>query len=133
MLSKFKSVSKKGTDDNDSIASFLLRSFSASLELRKDMSLQEDSKYEIINFISFGLMTIRFIGKGFLKGKQPLLPFFFERIELKVGTNVVFKKELQIPDENNRPFFALIGIGNESRKWLSARGRGGGLALWLKD
>ena len=30
------------------------------------------------------------------------------------------------------PFFAFIGSDN-SEGWLSARGRGGGIAIWIKD
>ena len=59
------------------------------------------------------------------------MPFFFESIELKLGTRILLRRSLDIPDENNRPFFALIAM-EETSKWLSARGRGGGLAVWRK-
>ena len=76
------------------------------------------------------MLSIRFIGGGNLNGKQPLLLFFFECIELKAGSSVVFSRSLKIPDEKDRPFFALISMEKNS-KWLSGRGRGGGLALWI--
>ena len=38
---------------------------------------------------------------------------------------------MSMPEENDKPFFALIAIGHNG-EWLSARGRGGGLALWHK-
>ncbi len=131
-LWKFVSVWKQGTDKADLISSSLLRLFSASLELRKEQMNEELLKFDITNSIQFGALVIRFIGFGELKGSQPLLPFFFERIELKLGTSVLFSRSLSIPDEKDKPFFALIAMG-DSGIWLSARGRGGGLALWLKD
>ncbi len=131
-LWKFVSVWKPGTDNEDSIASSLLRLFSASLELRENQTDKDCSKFDIINSIQFGSLSIRFIGYGNLKGSQPLLPFFFENIELRLGENVLLSRSLDIPNEKDKPFFALISMQEEG-KWLSARGRGGGLALWLKD
>ena len=67
-----------------------------------------------------------------MKGSQPILPFFFRRIELNLGSSVLINRDLDMPDDKKKPFFALIGIG-DNREWLAARGRGGGLALWLKE
>ncbi len=129
---RFVSVWKQGTDHEDSISSSLLRLFCASLELKKDETNGEQEKFGLTNSIQFGLLSIKFIGSGELKGSQPLLPFVFERIELKLAKKVLFSRLLELPGKKNRPFFALIAM-EESGKWLSARGRGGGLALWLKD
>ena len=124
---KFFSVWKQKNDNEDLISSSLLRLFDASLEIKK----YESNQFLIINSIQFGLLSIRFNGVGKLKGKQPLLPFYFDTIELKVGLSVLFNRSLEKPEEKNMPFFALISI-EKNGKWLSARGRGGGLALWLK-
>ncbi len=131
-LWRFVSVWKQGTDQEDSISSALLRLFSASLELSKDETSDELNRFNIINSIQFGSLLIRFTGSGKLKQPQPLLPFFFKCIELKLGNIVLFSRTLDTPEEKNMPFFALIAI-EESGGWLSARGRGGGLALWMKD
>tara|TARA_Y100001968_G_scaffold215730_1_gene198452 strand:- start:2442 stop:3065 length:624 start_codon:yes stop_codon:yes gene_type:complete len=125
---KFMSVWKKGRDQEDPIASSLLRLFSASLEIKEN----ESNQFAITNLIKFGLLSIQFSGEGYLRGKQPLLPFFFQCIELKAGSTLLFSRSLEIPEENNRPFFGLISMEKHG-KWLSARGRGGGLALWIKD
>ncbi len=127
-LWNFISVWKAGTDKEDLIASSLLRLFSASLEIKND----ELNQFIITNSIQFGLLSIRFLGAGNLKGKQPLLTFFFEFIELTLGSSVLFNRALKIPDEKDRPFFALIAM-EENCDWLSARGRGGGLALWVNS
>ena len=131
-LWKFAYVWKKGTDKEDSTSSSFLRLFSASLELREKSCREELFKFGMINSIQFGSLQVRFVGSGELKGTQPLLPFFFERIEIKLGDRILLSRTLDLPDEKNRPFFALIAM-EDSGRWLSARGRGGGLALWLKD
>tara|TARA_Y100001968_G_C19408462_1_gene745025 strand:+ start:237 stop:863 length:627 start_codon:yes stop_codon:yes gene_type:complete len=129
---EFVSVWKQGSDQEDSILSSLLRVFSASLELKKNEINKDENQFTITNSIRFGLLSILFTGEANLKGKQPILPFFFNQIELKAGENILFNRSLQIPQENQKPFFALIATG-ENNEWLSARGRGGGLAFWVKS
>ncbi|WP_269622683.1 hypothetical protein [Prochlorococcus marinus] len=131
-LWNFFSVWKNVNNKIDYLSSSLLKLFSANLELREASPIEKRRTFDITSSIQFGLLSIKFIGIGYLKGKQPILEFFFKRIELKLGSNMLFSKLLSIPAENNKPFFSLIGMGGDSQ-WLSARGRGGGLALWLKD
>ena len=130
-LWKFKSVWKQASDKEDSISSTFLQVLSASLELRKADENQDDEQFAISNSIQLGLISIRFTGLANLERKQPLLPFYFDCIQIKLGAIVVLKKSLPIPEKNKRPFFALIAMDNDG-KWLSARGKGGGLALWTK-
>jgi len=129
---KFVSIWKKETDDEDFIFSSLLRFFSAELELKKVISKENLLEFSIITSIQFGLLSIVFSGSGYLRGKQPLLPFFFNLIELKSGSNILLSKSLNEPIENEELFFALIA-SDKSYGWLSARGQGGALFLWLKD
>ena len=126
---KFKTVWKQASDKEDDISSTLLQVLSARLELRKTDKTQVDGQFAIANSIQFGLLSIRFTGLANLERKQPLLPFYFDYMQIKLGNIVVFKKSLPIPEKRNRPFFALIAMDNDG-KWLSARGKGGGLALW---
>jgi len=131
-LWKFVWVSKKTKEIQDPIASYFLRIFSASLVLNESQEKPNSNKFDIINSIQFGSLFIRFVGAGELKGSQPILSFFFKYIELKLGEKVLFKRLLEMSDEEKNPYFVLIAMDSD-RKWLSARGRGGGLALWLKD
>ncbi len=128
-LWRFLFVWKNGEEKIDSISSSLLKFFSASLEL-KNIKLSE--KFCISSSIQFGALSLRFMGSGYLQGSQPLLMFYFERIELVFGTSILFSRDLVIPKENNFPFFALISM-DENKKCLAARGRGGGLAVWIRD
>ena len=129
---KFIYVWNNGSNNKNIIASYFLRIFQANLNLIENDISDSNNNYNIVNSIQFGNLFIRFCGSAELKGKQPILPFYFERIELNLGEQVLISKALDIPEDKNRPFFSLIAINKED-KWLSARGRGGGLALWLKD
>jgi len=131
-LWKFNSVWKQGADKEDTISSTLLQLLSASLELRKDTQNSEEEKFTIANSIKFGLLTLRFSGVANLERKQPLLPFSFDCILIKIASLTILKRSLPTPDQKKRPFFSLIAIDTNGN-WLSARGKGGGLALWVQD
>ena len=128
-LWKFKSVWKQGSDKEDSISSTLLQVLSASLELRKDTRNPKEEKFTIANAIKFGLLTLRFSGEANLERKQPLLPFSFNSIQIKLASLIILERSLPLTEQKKRPFFALIAMDSNG-KWLSARGKGGGLALW---
>ena len=129
---KFVSVWKKGDEEEDSVFSSLLRVFFANLKLKKDSSIENLLKFLITISIRFGIISLEFSGKGYLEGSQPFLVFFFNLIELKLGSNVLLSRSLKEPVQKEKSFFALIASG-QSGKWLSARGQGGALILWLKD
>ncbi len=131
-LWQFNSVWKQGSDKEDSISSTLLQVLSASLELKKDTQDPEKDQFTIANSIQFGLLSLKFSGIAYLERKQPLLPFSFNCLEIKIAKLIILKRSLATPEIRKRPFFALIAIDSNG-KWLSARGKGGGLALWNKD
>ena len=129
---KFKSVWKQGSDKEDYISSTLLQVLSASLELKKVNGNIEKKQFTIANSIQFGLISLRFTGKANLERKQPLLPFSFDCLQVKLSSLTILNRSLPKTDKNKKPFFALIAIDSNS-KWLSARGKGGGLALWERS
>jgi len=49
-----------------------------------------------------------------------------------VSAIYIFNKELKKPEDKKMPFFSLVGISTKDN-WLCARGRGGGLAIWVKS
>ena len=128
---KFVSVWKKDSDDEDNVFSSLLRVFSANIEFQKEISTNNSPKFSVITSIRFGLLTIEFSGSGYLKGKQPLLAFFINLIELKLRSNILLRRSLIGPKAKEDLFFTLIALENNG-DWLSARGQGGALVLWLK-
>ena len=129
---KFNSVWKKGTEEIDNISSSILQVFSAKLELKKNNSRNNSDDFKIKNSISFGILSIIFRGKASLKGARPHLPFFFENLIINIGNFTLVNKPLKKPEEKQMPFFSLIAISKENN-WLCARGRGGGLAIWIKS
>tara|TARA_B100000965_G_scaffold282587_1_gene240499 strand:+ start:239 stop:865 length:627 start_codon:yes stop_codon:yes gene_type:complete len=129
---KFVSVWKKDIDEEDPIFSSLLRVFSANIEFKKDISNKNLPKFSVIASIRFGLFTIEFSGSGYLKGKQPLLPFFLNRIKVKTGSNILLSRSLEEPKGKEKSFFALVAL-EENGEWLSARGQGGGVIIWVKN
>ena len=131
-LWKFNTVWKQGSHKEDKISSTLLQVLSANLELKQDLDNTEKKQFLISNSIQFGLLSLRFSGVANIERKQPLLPFSFNNIQIKILSLEILNKPLPIPEERKKPFFALIAVDSEG-KWLSARGKGGGLALWERD
>ena len=129
---KFNSVWKKGSEEIDNISSSILQVLSAKLEFKKSHSQNKNIDFRIKNSISFGILSINFCGQASLKGTRPLLPFFFENLIINIGNFTLINKPLKIPTEKQMPFFSLIAISKENN-WMCARGRGGGLAIWIKS
>ena len=129
---KFNSVWKKGSEEIDNISSSILQVLTAKLELKINNSQNNIEDFRIKNSISFGFLSIIFCGQASLKGARPLLPFFFENLIINFGNFTLINKPLKKPEEKQMPFFSLIAISKENN-WMCARGRGGGLAIWLKS
>ena len=129
-LWKFKYVWGKSNEIKN-IPSSILQILSASLEL-KSKNKEDQLNFEIKNSINFGLLNITFKGNAELKGPRPLLTFYFEELKISISNFPIFKNELKKPEDKKMPFFSLIGISIKD-KWLCARGRGGGLAIWVKS
>ncbi len=129
---KFISIWKKDNDDEDPVFSSLLRVFSAKIEFKKDLLTENPTELSVIASIQFGVFSIAFSGTGHLKGKQPLLTFSLNLIELKSGSNILLRRSLKEPEEKEKSFFGMIAL-EENDELLSARGQGGEVVIWLKD
>ena len=128
---KFQYVWGKDSDEIKNIPSSILQVLSARLELRSKKK-EDQITYEIKNSINFGLLNISFIGSAELKGLRPLLTFYFKELKISISNFPIFNKELKKPEDKKMPFFLLIAISTKD-KWMCARGRGGGLAIWVKS
>mgnify|MGYP007008020402 FL=1 len=82
--------------------------------------------------MNLGPLLLRFEGSACLLGRRPLLQFSFSTVRVMLGSYRLIERTLTEPKPQRMPFFALIAVGDDAR-WLCARGRGGGLALWVKD
>ena len=117
-------------------ASSLLRALQGSLAI----GTATGDTLPVHNRVQLGALELCFHGSGALSGRRPLLRFWFDRWQLRLGGRVLLERPLQRPQERALPFFALIARGQGERAadgsaaaWLAARGRGGGLALWQRD
>tara|TARA_B100000287_G_C20503290_1_gene730003 strand:- start:40 stop:525 length:486 start_codon:yes stop_codon:yes gene_type:complete len=128
---KFQYVWGKESDEIKNISSSILQVLSAKLELKRKNN-EDQLNFEITNSINFGLLNINFKGIAELKGLKPLLTFYFQKLKINIGDFQIFYKEFKKPDDKKMPFFSLIGISSKD-KWMCARGRGGGLAIWIKS
>tara|TARA_B100000579_G_C22583472_1_gene734648 strand:+ start:96 stop:713 length:618 start_codon:yes stop_codon:yes gene_type:complete len=129
---KFISVWKKNDYYKDSVFSYLLRVFSATLKFKEGLSTKNPTNYLIKTSIQFGIISMEFSGSAYLKGKQPLLSYFIDLIEFKLGSLILLSRSLNEPVDKNKPFFSMIA-SKSSEGWLSARGQGGALVIWSKD
>jgi len=128
---KFQYVWGKESDEIKNIPSSILQVLSARLELKRK-NKEDQLNFEIKNSINFGLLNIIFTGSAELKGLRPLLAFYFEELKISIVNFPIFYKEFKKPEDKKMPFFSLIGISTKD-KWMCARGRGGGLAIWIKS
>jgi hypothetical protein len=87
---------------------------------------------KLTNAVKLGPLELRFQGPGWLEGRRPLLRFQFDRLEIRAGQWLLLQRSLPAPDPRRGAFFALIASGAEGR-WLAARGRSGGLAVWRRE
>lgn len=130
----------KGRAQPNPVTAALLRNLQASLSLATpgctpDGTAPESGALTVVNSVQLGALQLRFSGSGTLRGRRPLLEFWFSQLELRLGSRTLWGQTIsRQPEPRRRPFFALIArTGTADSNWLLARGRGGGLALWVLD
>jgi len=94
---------------------------------------------EIRNQISLAGLTLKLTGPCRYPGKKNLLVFDFTRVDVRVGDRPLYQgnirggeaKAQEFPEKPiaKLPFFAFFRI---TENYIAARGRGGGLALWVR-
>jgi hypothetical protein len=100
---------------------------------------QRPGKAEIINQIQFGSLLFKLTGPAQYLGKKNLLAFDFTHIQLCLFSHAIFSRELRGGKATpidfyhqsiaKLPFFAFFLVTEDL---IAARGRGGGLALWVR-
>jgi hypothetical protein len=132
---RLQQVWGKGSRQPSTVSAALLRALAARLEITPGPS---PDCLRLANAVNLGALALRSEGEGQLRGRRPLLVFWFERLQLRLAGRVVLERALPRPEPRRLPFFALIareraGDPQGEGGWLAARGRGGGLALWLES
>jgi len=97
-------------------------------------------KGEISNQVQLGPVLLKLTGPAKYLGKKNLLAFDFTHIQISLFGRVVYNQPLQgkksqTKDFDNQPiaklpFFAFFLVTEDL---IAARGRGGGLALWIRE
>ncbi|QMS89599.1 hypothetical protein HUN01_19180 [Nostoc edaphicum CCNP1411] len=106
-----------------------------------DATLQQDSnKGEISNQVEFGPVLLKLTGPVQYLGKKNLLAFDFNQMLISLFGRVVYNRpiragQIQTEDFYNQPiaklpFFAFFLVTED---FIAARGRGGGLAFWIRE
>jgi len=125
---QLQTVWPRTTGEANGMSGWLLRQLQARLEI----AIETDGQLSLSNAVNLGALELRFRGPGQLKGARPLLRFHFTTLCLSLGKQVLIERHLPAPTAQKEPFFALIHRDRNGS--LTARGRGGGLALWtLRD
>ncbi|WP_216904364.1 hypothetical protein [Synechococcus sp. CCY 9618] len=134
---RLEQVWSRGRQRPALVSAALLRGLAARLQLFPEAS---EGGLVLINSVCFGGLELRFLGRGRLQGRRPLLMFGFDRVQVRLAGRVLIDRSLSPPAPRRMPFFALIGTARpaasapvEPPGWLAARGRGGGLALWCLE
>lgn len=101
---------------------------------------QNPGKTEIGNQLQFGPLLLKLTGPCQYLGKKNLLAFDFTKMQLCLFSHTVYTGDVrggkaQAQDFYSQsiaklPFFAFFLITEE---FIAARGRGGGLALWVRE
>lgn len=99
-----------------------------------------DGKGEIGNQVQLGPLLLKLTGPAKFLGKKNLLAFDFTQMQISLFDRVVYKQQIrggksQTEDFYNQniaklPFFSFFLVTEE---FIAARGRGGGLAIWIRD
>ncbi len=93
----------------------------------------------VTNQITIGLIQLKFTGPARFESKKNLLGFDFTRLEIIALGQRVYEGAVPSSRTNQKfqdiaigklPFFAFFAVTD---RFIAARGRGGGLAMWVKQ
>ncbi|WP_204139166.1 hypothetical protein [Halomicronema sp. CCY15110] len=92
----------------------------------------------IKNELQVGPLTVRFTGPARYPGKKNLLAFDFTHLQLQCFGLTIYSGKVGKRDEQSfaatpiakLPFFAFFAATED---YIAARGRGGGLAIWVRE
>lgn len=104
-----------------------------------ELPLSDPSIACIGNQIRLGSLLFRLTGPARYVGKKNLLAFDFTQMQLSIGGRSLFQRPFRSAKTGDTPFaetpiaklpfFAFFLVTDE---FIAARGRGGGLALWVR-
>lgn len=95
---------------------------------------QEPTAIAIQNSLTIGPLRMIFRGNAQPIGKRNVLAFEFTHLQINFAALTIYQRKLgpsQLSQASNQraPFFAFFAA---HETYIAARGRGGGIALWVK-
>jgi hypothetical protein len=111
----------------------------ASISFAPDV--ESSTEGVVTNQLKFGSFQLKFTGPCRYPGKKNLLMFDFTQIQIDLFGKTVYQAKIRsgktgtidgkLPESIAKmPFFAFFWAGTNE---IAARGRGGGLALWVRE
>ncbi|MGD1929763.1 MAG: hypothetical protein ACFB12_12710 [Leptolyngbyaceae cyanobacterium] len=98
-----------------------------------------ESQLKVTNELNIGPLTIRFTGPARYPGKKNLLAFDFTHLQVSCFGLAVYQGKVQNKKRADNPFEAMaiaqlpfFAFFAATDDYIAARGRGGGLAVWVK-
>lgn len=98
-----------------------------------------DTLGEISNQIQLGAFLLKLIGPAKYLGKKNILAFNFTQMQMSLFGRIIYSGSFRSQAQTKNfaeqpvaklPFFAFFLV---TENFIAARGRGGGLALWVKE
>jgi hypothetical protein len=99
---------------------------------------ESDAPLQVTNQVTIGLIKLKFTGPARYEIKKNLLGFDFTQLAVQVAGQQVYAGAVPSSRSNQNfmdisigrlPFFAFFAV---TPTFVAARGRGGGLAIWVK-
>lgn len=106
----------------------------AQISFTQKSTSEDAPQIEINNSIQLGSLILKFIGAARYLNPKNLLAFNFNQMQLAVFNRRIFNSNLRsthLAEQSiaKTPFFAFFLV---TENFIAARGRGGGIALWVK-
>ncbi|MDZ8050907.1 MAG: hypothetical protein RMX68_023395 [Aulosira sp. ZfuVER01] len=113
----------------------------AAAHISFNASSEEDlGRGEITNQVQVGSVLVKLTGPAKYLDKKNLLAFDFTQMQISLFSRVVYNGQIRSGQVQNGdfysqpiaklPFFAFFLV---TKDFIAARGRGGGLALWIRE
>jgi len=114
--------------------------FSAGKKAKFQSGEPVGSGFYVPNELNMGPLSIRFTGPARYPGKKNLLVFDFTQLQVRCFGLTVYRGEVGSQKRGDQsfadtaiaklPFFAFFAATDD---YIAARGRGGGLAIWINE
>lgn len=103
-------------------------------------STEDVNRGEVGNQVQLGSLLLRLTGPAKYLGKKNLLAFDFTQMYINVFGRKIYQQNIRSGKVNYEDFYsqsiakqAFFAFFIVTQDFIAARGRGGGLALWIRE